>query len=354
MKIFIFFFGVSHVATPLPSIPNPTQATTTPKTVMTTSGTTETVKKAVKKPVVQNSVAKMIILNQVPISLPESPPDFELINTFARQVTVNIFCRVSGNELSPISGTGVIVDKSGLILTNAHVAQYLLLRDFGQKDYMQCLVRTGSPAAPKYNVEIVYISPTWISENKTLIKATDPKGTGENDFAFLRVTDSLDSTELPQSFPFIPLNIREAINPGEPVLLASYAAGFLGGISIQRDLNITTAITTVEDVFTFKTATIDLLAVPGTIVSQKGSSGGLVVDKNKTLIGIISTSSGENTTINRRLNAITISFINRALQTELGMTLSQFLSQDLESFAKDFQETNVPNLTKLITDELNK
>ncbi|MFZ2621132.1 MAG: serine protease [Minisyncoccia bacterium] len=281
-------------------------------------------------------------------------PDFELINTYARQATVNIYCTTIGGSLSPISGTGVVVTKDGVILTNAHIAQYLLLKDFRQKDFIKCVVRTGSPAYPKYDLEMVYISPTWVENNSAIIKDQNPKGTGENDFAFLRIIDSVDGSSLPESFLFIPMDIRENIEKGEPVLLVSYPAGFLGGQSIAQNLNIASAITTIKDIFTFKEGTRDLLAVPGTVVSQKGSSGGLVVDRFATLIGIISTSSDGTTTSDRGLNAITVPYINRSMKSELGMSLEQFLSQDVPAFAKKFQEKNVPGLVDLITEVLLK
>ncbi len=284
----------------------------------------------------------------------ETIPDFVVINDFARKATVNIFCTAKGGELSPISGTGAIVEPSGLILTNAHIAQYLLLKDFKQKDFIECVVRTGSPAHPKYTLELVYMSPTWVADNKSEIKSQNPKGTGENDFAFMRIKESIDKSPLPEKFSFIPMNIRSAIDVNEPVLLSSYPAGFLGGISLIQDLNITTAVTNIQDVYTFRDGTIDILAVGGTVVSQKGSSGGMVVDKNGTLIGLISTSSDGDTTSSRSLNAITLSHISRSIQKELNLTMLQFLSQDPREFAETFSSTTAPLLTKILTDEITK
>lgn len=317
-----------------PAVKNSKTATTTPKAKMIP------VKTVAETPKVETK--------------PEPAPNFVAINEFARKATVNILCTAKGGELSPISGTGAIVGPSGLILTNAHIGQYLLLRNYREKDFIQCVARTGSPAYPKYNIELVYISPTWVSENKTQLKDQNPQGTGENDFAFLRITGMVDGSKTPDSFPFVTMNIREAINVNEPVLLSSYPAGFLGGLSILQNLNVTTAITNIQDVFTFRDGTIDIISVGGTVVSQKGSSGGLVVDKNSTLIGVISTSSNGDTTSSRGLNAITLGYINRAIEKELGFGFKEFLSQTPENFAKTFASTTAPILTKIITDELNK
>ncbi len=291
---------------------------------------------------------------EIPVKIePEPLPDFEKINTEARKTTINILCTTKYNDLSPISGTGVLINSQGLILTNAHIAQYFLLKDFGEKDYLKCIGRTGSPAYPKYNLELVYISPNWVEENKAILKDKDPQGTGKDDFAFIRITETLNPTKN-ETIPYIQPSIRENIKIGEPVLLASYPAGFLGGLSILRDLNIVSSITNIQDVFTFKEETIDVISVGGTVVSQKGSSGGLVVDKNSLLIGIITTSSNGETTSTRNLNAITTPYINRSLQKEISLDLISFLNLNHEQFAKNFQNTKGAELSKMIIDELIK
>ena len=138
------------------------------------------------------------------------------------------------------------------------------------------------------------------------------------------------------------------------MVLVSYPAEFLGGISITKDLNIASAVTTIQDFFTFSENTIDLISVGGTVVSQKGASGGPVVDRFGTVIGIISTSSDGKLTSERRLYAVTPAYINRTLQSEIGITLGQLLSGDSASLAKEFQINIAPALTKTLTDELNK
>lgn len=283
---------------------------------------------------------------------PESPQDFEELNEKSRKSIVNILCKTNGNDLSTITGTGVIIDPHGIILTNAHIGQYFLLKDYKFKNFVECTVRTGEPAYPKYEAELVYISPKWVEANKSILTEENPKGTGEYDFAFLRITKSVDKTPLP-SFDYIKPDTREIINEGEPVLLASYPAGFLGSISVLKGLYITTTITTVQKIFTFKETTIDLLSVGGTALSQKGSSGGAVVDQYGKLIGLISTSSEGDTTSQRDLRAITLAHISRSLEESFG-GLNSFLSLDMETTADIFQTTLFPTLSQLIINELEK
>lgn len=329
-------------------------ATSTPKTIVATS--TKPKKKVVPKKITANSTPVQKPKQEIQkIDIASLPPlDYEKVNTYSRQAIVNILCSTKGGELSPISGTGVVINPKGIIITNAHIGQYFLLKDYKEKDYVGCVIRTGSPAYPTYKAELMYISTTWVGNNKSILKSQDPKGTGENDFAFLHIIGKVDDGNLPESFQYLIPDVREVVQTGEPVLLVSYPAGFLGGLTVIQDLNITSSLTKVKDLFTFKQNTIDLIDVGGTVVSQKGSSGGAVVDYFVSLLGIITTSSEGNTTDKRDLHAITLAHVNRSLQSELGINLNGVLSQDPKEFSKTFASTTAPLLSKLITDELNK
>ncbi len=288
----------------------------------------------------------------LPVPPPEPPADFVKINEYARKAVVNILCSTKSGALSPISGTGVVISPDGIILTNAHVGQYLLLKDIYGKDYIDCVIRVGSPAYPTYKANLVYISPVWVNNNKSILKSQDPKGTGENDFAFLKITEMIDGSKLPDNFDYIVSNVREVINENEPVILVSYPAGFLGGLSIIQGLSVASSVTTIQKIYTYKERTVDLISIGGTILSQKGASGGAVIDRNGTLLGIITTSSDAITTSNRDLRAITLSYINRDLQVEQNITLNNFLSIDLDQFSKNFLENTAPGLIKMIKDAI--
>ena len=193
-----------------------------------------------------------------------------------------------------------------------------------------------------------------MEHNQSLLTETNPQGTGEDDFAFLHITGTVGSVTSPTTFPYLTPHIRENISVDEPVELISYPAGFLSGISVLQDLYAASALTTVQNIFTFGTSTADLLSVGGTVVSQKGSSGGAVVDENDTLIGIISTETDATTTAERDLRAITMGHIDRTLQSETGYTLTQFLSYNPLATAHTFQTTIAPTLSKLIEAQLIK
>lgn len=296
-----------------------------------------------------------------------SPPSLiplEELNAKTRLALVNVLCtaRWSG-PFSPITGSGIIIDPKGVILTNAHVAQYYLLKDYLTKDFLDCVIRTGSPASPAYKADLIFISPSWIKNNYKNITSTDPQGTGENDLALLLIKSKIIPTDnLPPVFPFVaPDYNEESVSVKTPVLLAGYPAGFLGGIAIQKDLWPVSAGVSILDVFTYSekpSYNIDIFSIGGSVVAQKGSSGGAVVSqKSGKLLGIIVTSTEASDTGGRDLRAITIAHIGRTLSAELGFNLADFLSankNEIEAVSQSFQEVVALSLTKILTDELDK
>lgn len=264
-----------------------------------------------------------------------------------RNALVNIICYVSpGSGFHSISGSGVIIDPKGIILTNAHIAQYFLLADRSAA----CTIRTGNPARNAYNAALIYISPAWLQANTSVLTDAAPSGTGEYDFAFLAITKSITTDVLPSVFPSLPL----AINPpvaGTPIIIASYGAQFLEASQIQSSLFPTVVFGLVKDVFTFKTNTIDVLALGGSAAAQEGSSGGGVADARGTLVGTITTSTTQGATDTRSLSAITASYIRSEYASEMGSALDLLLSQPITTSVAEFA-TKMPTLEAIITANL--
>ncbi len=278
---------------------------------------------------------------------PEAP---HTLNDTVRQAVVNIICTVEagGSPLSSISASGVIVDPRGVIMTNAHVAQYMLLKDYPVTGAASCVVRTGSPAQPKYTVELLFISPSWIQNNSQKILQSHPTGNGDHDYAFLRITGTTNpNATLPASFPAIPIS-ETFPSEGDAVLVAAYPAGFLGGITIAKDLYQLSANATVGDLYTFETSTVDLFSVGGTVVAQQGSSGGAVTDANGSLIGLIVTTTDAPETGARDLRAIAMPYLFRDFKKETGIELQTYVAGDLAVRAQQFNLGTAPTLTQTL------
>jgi len=276
---------------------------------------------------------------------------FDSINTATRSALVNILCTTKRSGLfNPFSGSGIFIDPNGVILTNAHVAEYILLKDYLVKDFVECTIRTGEPARNAYRAKLLYISPLWIQENASLINADEPTETGENDFALLLVTGSTNpENPLPQTFPYLALDEHTNAHDftGE-VLIAGYPASFLSGISIQKELYPATSVVPIGKVFGFSELIPDLFSVGGSLLAQKGSSGGAVVSDRGKLLGIIVTSTDATTTGERDLRAITVGHIQRSFKKDTGRELRDVFTSDAAASSADFNRNVAPALTELL------
>lgn len=283
---------------------------------------------------------------ELPVTPSVPAPNPAELNLRAREAVVNILCVTkSSGSFQPISGSGVIIDSHGIILTNAHVAQYFLLKDFQVPNFIDCTIRTGSPAYPAYKAELIYLSPRWLKENAAAINSYKPEGTGENDFALLRITQSAQADRpLPDHFTALPANTRyNGENPEKGVLLVSYPAELLGGILTQVSLNQVSSLGSIQHGFYFKDANAGLLdsfSLGGNIVAQGGSSGGAVIDSSTgTLVGILVTSTSADSTASKDLHALSLAHIDRSMLQETGRSLASYLSKSPAQLQSEFTAT---------------
>ena len=276
--------------------------------------------------------------------MPQPPAvDFAAASAQLRAALVNIMCYApASSSLHSISGSGVIIDSKGVILTNAHVAQYFLLADQG----VTCVIRNGSPAADQYEAKLEYLSPAWVAENAGVLTERMPTGTGEHDYALLAITSSATEKPLPAYFPAISLASAPP-RQGSDVVIASYGAQFLNTVQIQTDLFPTVVYGSVKGVFTFATTSVDVLALGGSAAAQEGSSGGGVANGESQLVGLITTSTVTGATATRSLNAITVSYIRADYAAQTGSSLESLLAQDPASAAQAFAQ-QIPTLESAV------
>lgn len=351
---YIFSVLLIALSSFIPSLaPKIVESPTPVAEVATTTAAAETATTTPTKVIEQKPAAPLqspVSTKPTPIVTPAAPTKTqEEVNTETRAALVNILCTTAyGGYVKPISGSGVIIDSRGVVLTNAHVGQYFLLRDYYVKDNIDCVVRVGSPAEARYTAKLLYLPPLWIAANASQLAEPVAHGTGEHDYALLVLTGTTDPQgTLPSSFPRIPME-NSYPDIGDPMLLAAYPAGFLSGELISKSLYASSAITYVTQLFTFdgNIKKVDLFSIGGTILSQAGSSGGAVVQLgNGKLAGIIATATVGASTGTRDLRAITLPHIDASLAAQGKVGLIALLTGDLNAKAADFNVNVAPALT---------
>lgn len=342
--------GFSLPPITMPSFEPATSTTSTSSTP--TAPTTKKITPPAPKPVPEATPTATTTPVAVPVSVPVPAPlptnaELDAAASTLRAALVNIICYVPvGSGLHSISASGVFIDSKGIILTNAHVAQYFLLADRGAS----CTIRSGSPAANRYEAKLIFISPAWLHANSTILTIANPSGTGEYDYALLAVTKSVTTNSLPSSFPYISLATTPP-RAGTPVVIATYGAQFLESSQVQSGLFPTVVFGSVKDIFTFATNTIDVLALGGSAAAQEGSSGGGVASASGELVGTITTSTILGSTDTRSLDAITASYIRAAYANETGSALDLLLAKPTSTAVADFAPL-LPALESIITASL--
>lgn len=264
-----------------------------------------------------------------------------------KDALVNIICASYKKGLPSMSGSGVVIDPRGVVLTNAHVGQYFLLEDLMASKALKCYIRSGNPAKTLYAAEPLYISREWIESNPEQITGTKSKGTGENDFAFLRISETADGSSPSQTFPHLPLSDGE-LRENDLVVAAGYPAEFIPSADIRTSLYALSAPSAVDHVYTFGKTSIDLVSMPGSVVAQRGSSGGALVADDGSLAGIIVTASNKFYNDQRRLYAITIPHIERSLKRQTREDIEDLLSGNISKKAVRFRLDDSPALSAVL------
>jgi S1-C subfamily serine protease len=260
---------------------------------------------------------------------------------------VNIFCTFTTSEsIRTTTGTGFFIDKEGIIMTNAHIAQFLLLEKTNRFGDARCTVRIGSPAVARYEADLLYISPTWIQENASLINDAAPMGTGERDYALLYITGDIEGWPLPEEFPALPFDseLLPTTVKESTVVAAGYPAQDLLRNGSGTDLFGKTAATTISELYTFGSNYADVFSLRGSEVGAQGSSGGPIVNEEGAVIGMIATRGDDTADGSGSLRAITLSHINRSMEEESGFTLAENLGGDIPYRAQVFANTMAPFL----------
>jgi len=266
---------------------------------------------------------------------------------------VNLLCMDRYGE-SASSGSGVIIDPRGIILTNAHVAESFLFAQWPSPSLEDCYVRTGSPAQPHYRAALMYIPDEYMVSNINEIFQWDAESSvvyGKKDYALLVITGASDpSAPLPVSFPY--LDIYQGGVPGvnTPVFLSGYSAEFASYESLMRSLYLLSSGTSVAAIQPIGSSTIpEAISFSGNIASQHGVSGGAVIGRGGQLMGLMTFLNKDygQTTGDRVLNAITTDYIQKDFASDNNMTLASYLAGDPVALSKTFLATIAPKYQQM-------
>lgn len=294
-----------------------------------------------------NSEATEAEIEVAAVEAPEPAPSLS-------EAVVNLHCSQEVNDnRREISGTGFLISDTGVVLTNAHMAQFLLLEQASVFGEVECVIRSGANVGAEHSVELLYISPRWIIDHADLINDPAPRGTGENDFALLYI-DELGEAEL-SSLELASLSVDTALLSkdicDETVILAGYP-GLHNRDEDSYQNARQLATTTVAEVYTFGSGHIDLFTLNGSSLGEQGASGGPVLNAAGKVIGVISTRANDEEFGEGSLRAISLSYIDRTIRDETNFSLHSTISGDLDRKAEIFNDTLTPILTSLLAGTL--
>lgn len=273
----------------------------------------------------------------------------------AGEAIVNIFCTFTTDDyIRSTTGTGFFIHSDGVVLTNAHVAQFLLLETANPAGEAECVARTGSPAVPTYKLSLLYIPPAWIQTHAGLIDQMKPSGTGERDYALLYVSSGFNNSPMPRVFPSLAPDLSPLAleNRGDSVTVAGYPAKDFAESGPSALLIPVVAETTISELYTFSFDKADVVAVKGSAIGEQGSSGGPILNQNGEVIGLISTRGNDEHDGVGSLRGISLEYINRTITEETGFSLERNVTGDLPYRAQIFSETLAPFLTAILIREI--
>ena len=303
-----------------------------------------------KLPQNELELQKERIFDKKPFQVITTNPIAETLTTFktkllsAEDAAVNIFCSQKIGKLrKTITGSGVLINKDGTVLTNAHVAQYPLIADSDTS--VVCIARTGLNSGKTYSVKTVFISPEWSAVNAPFIKTGGTEQTGEHDYALLQIQSSGDMSALP-----MPINL-EPVSVGSNIQIVTYPADILlskPGTTLTRQKDTVSLLS----YYSLGHSAKDALSTSATHLAQKGSSGGIIADTDNKLIGIVSIVTHVTGSSDKQIRGISTAHINTSLSRYIPNGLIKASNEGSKEILEYFNLNYRKNLTNLFKKHL--
>lgn len=255
-----------------------------------------------------------------PLPLPPPPPpppkpqtvSTEELYTEYRPAVLNVWCT---EENKATSGTAVMIDPSGVLLTNAHV-----IKDI--QDASQCVLRSWNPFENIARFRVLYIPPQTARIADTELP--------QNDFALLQITEPIIEKRDPL-WQSVPMDTGAVLPKASSTLfIFSFGSEYVGYDIAVKGIPLMFSTLTIKDFATIddNDKDIDALILENGLSAQAGSSGGPLVTFDKKIIGILSFVSAGKTTGERNGLAILISYIDRVMKKETGLSLIEFIQKN--------------------------
>ena len=247
----------------------------------------------------------------------------------SEESVVNIRCENKVNSsMKVITGSGVLISSSGLILTAAHVAAPVYAQQNGDK--YNCYARIKNPASGNYPVTVFFIDPSWV--NKYYSEFDKPHSeSGESDIAILQIDNSklkLSNTDISNLNNATKASLSPNIsNLNDSISIKAYPSDIYGKLGVFTSLPRKSEANSMGGLLNFSggiDSPFDLIETKPSSLGQSGASGGGLFNTQGQLIGIISNMVSSDILLKNKIRALSIKYIDSEVKKNLGKSIFDY------------------------------